>query len=123
MLYTTFGAPHAKLEIELKQAVVEINTKQRNKPFTVTAKNGAEYTFVCQKVEERDRWRMALECSYDTFNNKRQRGSASRVEAIVNLTHRKGQHSIIRLQRKRRQKKTRNSKENEELESGECVGY
>jgi len=117
-LYTSFGAPHVKLEIDLKTSVVEIKTKERNMPFTVTAKNGAEYTFVCQKLGERDRWRMALECSYEYYNNKRTRGSAARIDAIVALTHRrKGQsQSNIKLMRKRRQKQVRTSKEAKDLE-------
>ena len=43
LLYTTFGAANPKLEIELKTATVDILVKERNTPFTVTAKNGAEY--------------------------------------------------------------------------------
>jgi len=91
-VYSMIGVPSAKLILDLKLCSWKIEETRRDKqPYCMTFVNEkqSEFVFKCAKSEERDSWRMAIECSYDLHVNKRTPYTVERVQHAIALMKRK----------------------------------
>lgn len=87
-VYSMFGLTQSRLQLDLKHCTASFDDEEQL--ITINShRNGAEYLFSVPKFQERDRWRMAIECSYDMYINKRDPNSTDRMAAAISLMKRR----------------------------------
>ena len=82
-----FGLIKERLLLDLKHCTYTYSESRQLMVFT-SQRNGSEYAFSVPRHDERDMWRMAVECSYDLYVNKRDPSSVERMASAIELMKR-----------------------------------
>ena len=87
-VYSMFGLIKERLLLDLRHCHYSYCETQHLITLT-SQKNGTEYAFSVPRHDERDRWRMAVECSFDLYINKRDPNSSERMASAIDLMKRR----------------------------------
>ena len=102
-VYSVFGQEEAGLTLDLKNCTMDVGDGEGDKKngIKIMKNNGSEFNFFCPMNDERDRWKMVFDCSFDLYVNKRDPMSAERMAAAIELMKRKNVKPKIRKSRGR----------------------